>query len=378
MDSNSRILIFSQRNLKLQVFRSYIYEFEDVISAVDQVDLVSPTWFPPLFRAANGLSNFSRRAGTIGESINTAFNKFEVKKKYKLFFAFFQSPYDIISLNSIKNWRKKCDIAVCWLDEIWLKEIEKVKSFLKPLKGFDYVFMNFSSSVDAVADIVQRPCHHIPYGVDAIRFCPYPLKPDRCINVYNIGRRSPVIHKSLLKLAEEQNFFYVHDTISNMSHRHGDIYTLNYQEHRTVYSNLIKRSRYFIVNKAKFDSISQSGEQEEFGTRFFEGAAGGAVMIGVPPASKAYNQHFDWSDAVTPIPYEATNLTDILAELDRQPERRARIHQDNVVNSLLRHDWVYRWAQILEVVGLENTSEMVHRIAHLKKLSEYSSEESLS
>jgi len=39
-------------------------------------------------------------------------------------------------------------------------------------------------------------------------------------------------------------------------------------------------------------------------------------------------------------------------------------------NSLLRHDWVYRWEEILATVGLDNTSEMVSRKANLQNLAE--------
>lgn len=40
------------------------------------------------------------------------------------------------------------------------------------------------------------------------------------------------------------------------------------------------------------------------------------------------------------------------------------------MNSLLRHDWVYRWEQILEKVGLESTPEMLSRKAHLANLAD--------
>ena len=39
------------------------------------------------------------------------------------------------------------------------------------------------------------------------------------------------------------------------------------------------------------------------------------------------------------------------------------------VNSLSRHDWVYRWRTILEAVGLEPTPEMLSREAYLNELA---------
>jgi hypothetical protein len=40
------------------------------------------------------------------------------------------------------------------------------------------------------------------------------------------------------------------------------------------------------------------------------------------------------------------------------------------VQSLLRHDWVYRWRTILEAVGLEPTPALVAREKRLKALAE--------
>jgi hypothetical protein len=70
------------------------------------------------------------------------------------------------------------------------------------------------------------------------------------------------------------------------------------------------------------------------------------------------------------IPYDAADIADVLANLNAQPERLARIRTDNVVNSLLRHDWMYRWGTILDTVGLEHTPEMRAREVYLKNLAQ--------
>ena len=93
-------------------------------------------------------------------------------------------------------------------------------------------------------------------------------------------------------------------------------------------------------------------------------------MIGTPPICEAYTTYFNWQDAVIEIPYNAADVADIIAELDAQPERIKRIRQDNIINSLLRHDWVYRWSQILDKVGLEQTPEMLSRQTYLKNLAQ--------
>lgn len=359
-----RVLLVSMRHLKLHVSRSAPYEFEDIICSCDNVDLVTPTFNPELFKITNKIANNAVKILKKAEFVPSLLNyKLEVKKQYDIFFFFCQSIQDILVLNSIKGWRDKCRYAVCWLDEIWLKDIDASQAQLRLLKNFDHVFMNFSSSVNQIADIVETPCYELPYGVNAKNFCPEASDLYRCIDLLNIGRRSAVTHQALLKLVEQENFFYIYDTIK-------DLYMTDYRYHRNLYINFVKRSSFMIMNKAKFDLIGKTNPQEEVGPRFFEGAAGGTIMLGVPPKCEAFNNNFDWSDAVIEIPFNSPDIANIIADLNAQPERLARIRKDNITNSLLRHDWIYRWEKILATVGLNATPQMLERKAYLKKLSE--------
>lgn len=365
-----RILIMSMRGCNSQAFRSSEYEFEDAICSFDDVDILIPVLNYNLHNIAK--KKIANCLGTVtgkGKFLNSGCQTSIITQKYDFFFFICQHFWDITYINAIKGWRKNCQQAVLWIDEIWVKEIgeHKTKICLELLKDFDYIFTTQSGSVEAIANIIQRPCYSLPYGVDTIKFCPYPHLSERTVDIYSIGRRSSVVHKNLLKLAESKNYLYVYDTLKGLQ-------MIDYKEHRTLYSNLIKRSRYFIANKAKFDAIYQTGNQEELGSRFFEGAAGGTVMIGTPPICQAYQENFNWLDAVIKISNDGSNICDIIAELDTQTERIKLIRKNNIVNSLLRHDWVYRWEKILKKVGLDITKKMLCRKSYLHNLAEIISE----
>ena len=92
-------------------------------------------------------------------------------------------------------------------------------------------------------------------------------------------------------------------------------------------------------------------------------------MIGEPPNVASFSENFDWPDAVVRLPLGSTEIGALIDELERQPERVARIRRDNVANALRRHDWVYRWNQVLEVVGLEPTAAARNRQARLAALA---------
>lgn len=355
-----RICMFSQRSLHGLVSRCPSYEFEDVLCEIDQIDLLTlePS---PSYRLRQKLSNQLARHASIA-SLNPGIKKLCLENNYDLFLANCLLPTDLLSLNALKGWRQRCRTAVCWLSEIWVCELHKWKGHLKILSQFDYVILNCSASVQPIQDKIRRPCFYMPPGVDAIQFCPYPVPPVRCIDVYNLGRRSLVTHQALLRMAEQKQIFYIYDTINKLETSHPS-------QHRSLIANIAKRSRYFFANAGKIDLPSETQKQAEIGPRFFEGAAAGTIMLGEYPQNDAFKNNFDWPDAVIEVPFHSPDIAEVLAELDSQPDRLEKIRKYNVVQSLLRHDWVYRWRAILDIAGLEPRPALVTREQRLKKFA---------
>jgi len=359
VSAEPRICMFSQRNLGKIVSRCGHYEFEDVICQVDDVDLIAPQpyrLFPLGLKFANRLARYSPIAG-----FNPGVKSLRLKNNYELFVAIFQFPRDTLTLNAVEGWKDHCRKSLCWVDDLWVSDLPHLKSHLKILSKFDYVLLNCSGSVGPVQDLIHRPCFCIVPAVDMFRFCPYPNPPVRCIDVYSMGRRSDVTHRSLLKMAERGEIFYIYDTGERMQTQHP-------REHRSLIASIAKRSRYFVANTAKINYPSETRGQVEVGFRFFEGAGAGTVMIGEAPENEVFHKNFDWSDAVIHVPYGAENIGEILAELDSQPKRLDAARKNNVLQSLLRHDWVYRWRDILNIAGLEPKPALLARENRLKEL----------
>ena len=376
-----RICIFSQRNLGRLVSRCAEYEFEDIICEIDDVELLAPEphcSFVIGQKIANQLGRYFSFTSpfVIGQKIAnqlarhlsfTSFNpgirKLRLNRSYDLFVAICQFPRDLLSLKAIKGWRQRCRTSVCWLSEIWACELFKLRGHLKILSQFDYVVIPSSGSVQVVQDAIRKPCFHIPPGIDAILFCPYPNPPLRSVDVYSIGRKSPVTHQSLLEMAEQGQIFYIYDTIYRMD-------TLHPRQHRSLLANIAKRSRYFVANRAKIDQQFETCGQNEISYRLFEGAASGTVMIGEPPINDDFRKYFDWPDVVIYVPFGSPDIAEVLSDLDSQPDRLKEIRRNNIVQSLLRHDWAYRWRSILDIVGLEPRPALIDREKRLKNLAD--------
>jgi len=146
----------------------------------------------------------------------------------------------------------------------------------------------------------------------------------------------------------------------------------DYRQHREMFANMAKRSRYFVVAAAKMDQINSTKGQVELGYRYFEGAAAGTVMIGDVPDCEAYRELFGWPEAVIRLQPDGSDTMAILSELGSNPERMAAIRRQNTTGAVLRHDWLYRWKEMFRIAGIEPSPRGAVREQRLKDLADLS------
>ena len=295
-------------------------------------------------------------------ALNPGIERTPIRADYDLFVAICGNPSDLLRIDAIGDWRNSCKRAICLIDEVWIREIDGYRNFLRMLKRFDVVVLYYSQSVGPINELIGEKCIFLPPGVDTIRFCPFPNPPERTVDVYSIGRRSAITHRALLKMAAEDGLFYLHDSTSADQ-------VLDATEHRILFSNVIKRSRYFIVNPGLIDRPDIRGAQIEIGNRYFEAAASGSILLGERPNNGEFEKFFDWPDALIDLPYNSPDVDKVLKELDKQPERQNMMRQTNIHQALLRHDWVYRWEAILKAVDLDPLPQLEARKELLQSLA---------
>jgi hypothetical protein len=359
--SDPRVLLFSHRNIVPPwVWRCPFQELERIVQEVDSVDLIAPkatTWYANQRRVALKLGEF------VNIPINPGVSESTVARDYDMFFTVCERASELLHLKALKGWRDRCNTTVCWLPEFYVKDIPVYKSCIEVLKQFDYVIFMFNTN-EPFKQVIRGQGQYLPAGIDTLRLCPYPAPPARSIDVLSIGRRAPAVHKALLRMAREDGKFYLYDTINSL-----DAYDLD--EHRSLFANMAKRSRYFIVSPGKFDTPKETGGQVEFGYRYFEAAAPGTIMIGMRCANnREFDKIFNWEDAVIEVPFNSDAIVDTIRELDKQPDRQMQISQRNVLQCLRHHDWAYRWEEILRIVGMEPMPMLSQRQQRLKNLAE--------
>ena len=365
------VLLLSMRRLADLVAFCLQYEFEDVVAEVTGADRVDAGDRASLERSrrAYKLARFATRSRRFARGWTPRPSTVRLERDYELFFPVFNHVHELFALAAVPDWRRRCRVAACFVNELWAHLLPGY--LLELLAEFDHVFVGVRHIVADVERIVGRPCTYLPLAADVLRFAPFPEQPARAIDVCNIGRRSPVTHEALKGLAREGRIFYYYDTVaaSGAGQKQRTFHVDDPAEHRLLLANLLKRSRYFIANRGRINEPEFTQGHDEISGRFYEGAAAGAVMLGEPPRTTEFERQFDWPDAVIPLPFDSPDVARRLAELDRDPERVARIRRDNVANAALRHDWVHRIRTVFETLGLQPTEAMLARERRLRALA---------
>lgn len=378
----ARVLVASDYNARERAHFAISYEFCRVIADCDDADVIAPGtdnylhrlfggFLPPhddlnVQRDFNRLLNGMRK--TLGLKNAPTIKPVDVDREYELFVFIAWSPNALVELSRIRHWRQRCSKAVVFLHELWLSTIAQNAVYLRLLDQFDHVFMLHRAGIPALEKYTSAPCSFLPTATDCLLTVPYPVQPERVIDVYSIGNRPLGLHKQLVAMAEHQEIFYLYDSLASSDSRMKD-----WREHRILVANNIKRSRYFMAfNPAAIatSKAHQTQGEQVVPTRLFEGAAGGAVMIGEPPQCEEFNALFDWPDAVIRVPADPADARSLMKELDSQQARMDRVRQINIVQSLRRHDWAYRWEAMLSAAAIAPSAKLKDRLNRLRHLAD--------
>jgi spore maturation protein CgeB len=340
------------------------YAFEDVIRSVDDVDMLElePT---PHFELRQHIARSVawRSRYRAFSDLNPGVKRVRLDRDYDVFVFVCMNVWDLLYLNAVANWQTRCKVKLCYMVEIYAGQAAELQHLLRRLQDFDQIFSSCAGSVGAISKIVSKPCYHLPYAVDVLRFTPYPKPPARVIDVFSIGRRSEPVHQALRRLAAAGDFFYLYDTLPSPLVRPS-----NPVEHREMLANTARVSRFYITYPAKFGDDETYG-QSEVGGRYFEGAAAGAVLLGQAPGALTFHRDFPWPDAVVELNPDGSDVADVLADLSRRPDELARLGVRNAVAALRWHDWAHRWSAILQTAGLAPRPALSERVGALEALA---------
>ena len=370
--ASPRICMPTWRNFTKRAFRCGLYEAQDILVENDDVDLVHldmtwGAWFKETSLRRPLYHDVSRKL----IYANPGLKKVRLTADYDVFIVVCDVWTDIPYINAIERWRDHCKISICWIDEMWAAAIPKYKYWLHALSQFDYVFVGFRGSVSALSQAANRPCHWLPRAstrFDSAHFQTHQLE------LLTFTVLDADMKVSTAKCSRQQS-----GASSSMCMTPSLVVTLTLLALKcmitgntaSLFANLAKRSQYFLVAPAKMDALSETRGQVEVGSRYYEGAAAGTVMIGEAADCEAYRDLFGWPEAVIQICPDGSDLTAVLSDLDSEPERTAAISRRNAKEALLGHDWVYRWNEMFRIAGIEPSPRMAARERRLKDMADF-------
>lgn len=353
------VLILSMRGLKPVLSRCLRFEFEDVVRDLEGADILAPTRVRlDSGRVRSALPFLDAVTPRLTDIIVPG--RHSVPRSFDILLCCVESLKDLMLLQPLGAMCRRAHVAVCFLDEVWRLGLRGRSREVQALRQFDRIFLGSAESVGELEEATGRPCRHLPFSVDTLTFCPVPDGPRRVIDTHAMGRRAAGTHQALLDLAARKGWLYLYDTV-------GNAVVDSHVEHRRRLAGLIGRTRYFLANPGKVDLPLQTGGQQEVGYRFFEGAAGGALLFGEAPRTQVFSRLFDWPDSIIELPYGSGDVERCLQPFEDDPARVERIRITSVVQSLLRHDHAHRWAEVLATLGLSQGPGLPERMNALRE-----------
>lgn len=351
-------LLMATFNMDVRAWSGVIWEFVDVIAQIENADIVapgnrffdkdSPSAVPPLRDRLDAKlrSMAGRHVARMPVTI--------LDRDYDLAIYVCQFIHEVEELVQIRDWRSRASKAAIFLLETWPATFPNEARTLAKLDMFDHVFVLNGSSIPELGRYTSTPITQLSTATDVMRTTPVPDHPQRVVDLCCIGRNNPEVHTELLALAKSQGMFYHYDVWKNQNV--GE----SWDAVRQWNAELIRRSRYYLVwdPAHKTAGNRHAGHEQALSTRYFEGAAGGAVLIGSAPDCSEYHAEFDWADAVIPLGHNPASL---IADLENDPARISRIRTQNITQSLRRHDWAHRWRRMLDVFGMAPTATHIAR-----------------
>ena len=368
-DAKPRVAIFSLRAANDHVSAAGGYVFEDIVThELDTATLLTPRPLAPpksaLARQAVQTRNWLRRHALIGRNRAPDLTPVHLEDDVDLFFYHAATPRSLNALHAVKGWREHSGFAICWLQEIWATSLPHLGGLVDVLNKFDHVICPLWNTFKPLRALLDVPVSYLPAGVDTELFCPFPTPPPRVIDITNIGGLDPQTHEELIDYAARTGKYYAYGTIRG---HHG---MASHRAHRRNYADQLKRSRYFLSYMAKVTFPEQRGPQEEFGPRYIEGVAAGAVLLGDRLRNPGFEEYLGWEDSVIEAPYPSHGITRIIDALEADPQRVAAIRRRNILQALRRHDHLHRWGAVLDIAGLDPTPGMAQRQIRLNDLIE--------
>jgi len=339
-------LVVSQRTLHPYPWYSSCVEHQDVVRAVFDADLALIE--PRGGRAHRVVARHQRTRRVAGRAHGLApFSLSAPHERYDLVIFIVNDLYQLAALESLPGWRELGDRVVVFINEMWPPWFEDAghrRLVDEIVHRSTRVVVTIDWAAQALRAVTDSPIDCMLPTVDVLAAVSR-VSEERRIDVANLGRRSPQQHAELVRWTDSGRGLYLFDTAALAA-------VDDHAEHRRQYSTLVGRSRLFISNLARFNQPELRGSAREYGLRYIEALAGGALIAGEHPSSTEGAGELGPDVRLFDFPIAATCVPDEVRELVADRDAAEVISRAHRITALERHDVLHRWTHIADAIGV--------------------------
>lgn len=192
-------------------------------------------------------------------------------------------------------------------------------------------FLAYNQAYAALKDAFPKlPLEWMPLGVPLGVF--HDLGLERDIDVYWMGRRSEGLHQALVEHCARRGLVYRYAQHPNDPPTQVEL------------NELMSRARYFVVLPPTYENAARTGAFTPLTSRYLEGPAAGARLLGVIPPRVEYEWFYP-PNAIVECAPDGSDIGSVLDRADADPEWEAtRVRVRDHVRA--QHGWENRASAI--------------------------------
>jgi len=187
-------------------------------------------------------------------------------------------------LDLYKNWTSNCRTRILYLYDTLPSQYPLIKRLFSN-NTWDILITSFNDAVDDLNKLTGRKWHCVEQAADDEIFQSVPLN-ERLIHFSSYGRRYPVLHDVIKDFCKVNGLYYDYTTHDA---RHP---VVEAAELYKQYAWHLSHSVFTLSWPVELTNPDRAGHLHPITCRWFEAAAAGTLILGLPPDNIAFKDYF--------------------------------------------------------------------------------------
>ncbi|MBI1367318.1 MAG: glycosyltransferase [Planctomycetes bacterium] len=342
-----QVHVLSLRNCSTEPAWGCVVEFENVIQQTCDAVLITPE-----YRTLRDKLPRPIRRLVAGYKLEHAFDN-NVPKSERLLVLVGLSPRSMEAMGAISDLRSVYGKVCAYIFDAWEPHFQKYAAL------FDHIFIPLTGTLDRFRSAYRVPVDYVPLAADVLNFGEN--RPDRYIDLLGYGRQYQPHSDYFAKEFNRRGSggTYYHTTIDNLQ-------IPSFEAHRRLFWQILRQSKLALAYDHLRTPSVRKFSAPMLGQRWFECLACGCAIVGWRPRCADADELMDWPDATIELSESPERALDEIHELLSDKPRLDRMHHNNFIQALARHDWRHRLAAMFTKMNLPLPDNLTAALSHMQ------------